>query len=369
MNLAGFNQEVAGLLRGNNSGAASVTNAELTTSSLTINVPTATSYTFDSLVSGNVALVKSGAGTQLLTAVNTYTGTTSVNAGILTINGDQSAATGAVAVTGSGTLNGAGTIGGAISVASGGTVAPGSGTAIGNLTAASGVTFEAGATLAAQINTTASTADKLVVSGNLTLANATLSLSDLGAGTLAPGTKFTIATYTGSLSGTFNGLAEGGQVLVNGVNYVIKYADGGNNITLSLSTGGFDSWATEKGLTGADALQLADPDQDGISNLLEYVLNGEPKSASLAILPTLDASGENFVFTFFRKSASKDDTTQVFQYNSDLSSTWTNVTIPTTSNGSVAITADTPSAGIERVVVTVPKNGATTVFGRLSVTK
>ncbi len=369
VNLAGFNQEVAGLLRGNNSGAASVTNAEATTSSLTINVPTATSYTFDSIVSGNVALVKSGAGTQLLTAVNTYSGTTAVNAGVLTINGDQTGATGAVSVSGSGTLNGTGTIGGAIAVASGGSIAPGSGSTIGNLTAASGVSFEAGATFAAQINTTASTADKLIVNGNLTLANATLSLSDLGAGTLATSTVFTIATYTGSLSGTFNGLAEGAVVQVNGVNYAIKYADGGNNITLSLSTGGFDSWAAEKGLTGADALQLADPDQDGISNLLEYVLNGEPKSASVTILPTLDASGDNFVFTFFRKSASKDDTTQVFQYNSDLSSTWTNVTIPASTSGNVAITADTPSSGIDRVVVTLPKNGATTVFGRLNVTK
>lgn len=368
VNMAGYNQEVIGLTRGNTtSGSALLTNTADTTSVLTIKVPTATTQTFDSLISGKVSLVLSGAGTQVLTATNTYSGTTSVSSGVLTISGDQSAATGDVTVSGSGTLNGTGTIGGATTVSSGGTLAPGSG--IGTLTAANGVTFEAGATLAAQINTTATTADKLVVNGNLTLGNATLSLSDLGAGSPANGTKFTIATYTGSVNGTFNGLAEGAQVTVKGVNYVIKYADGGNNITLTLSTGGFDSWAAENGLTGADALMLADPDFDGISNLLEYVLNSDPKAASLNALPTVDASGENFVFTFFRKSASKDDTTQVFQYNGDLSNTWTNVTIPATTTGNVAITADTPTTGVERVVVTVPKNSATTVFGRLSVTK
>ena len=56
--------------------------------------------------------------------------------GTLRINGNQSAATGAVSVTGTGTLGGTGIVGGAVTVGSGAHLAPGSGST-GNLTVAS----------------------------------------------------------------------------------------------------------------------------------------------------------------------------------------------------------------------------------------
>ena len=108
----------------------------------------------------------------------------------------------------------------------------------------------------------------------------------------------------------------------------------------------------------------ADPDNDGIENLVEYVLkNGDPDASSTGILPTLDASGANLVFTYLRRTDATG-TTQTFQYGNNLSG-WTDV--PVIDGGIVSITS--PEAGIEQVVITVAKGVETKLFGRLQVVK
>jgi autotransporter-associated beta strand protein len=62
-----------------------------------------------------LSLSKTGAGTWVLGGANTYTGTTAVLAGTLVVNGNQSAATGAISVGLAGTLGGTGTMGGNLS--------------------------------------------------------------------------------------------------------------------------------------------------------------------------------------------------------------------------------------------------------------
>jgi len=79
------------------------------------------------VVNDVLSLTKAGTGTWVLTANNTYTGSTSVTAGSLFINGNQSLATGTVTVAAGATLGGSGTIGGQVSLASGATLSPGSG--------------------------------------------------------------------------------------------------------------------------------------------------------------------------------------------------------------------------------------------------
>jgi autotransporter-associated beta strand protein len=112
-----------------------------------------------------------------------------------------------------------------------------------------------------------------------------------------------------------------------------------------------------------DNLPEADPDHDGIANLMEYVLkDGDPSTFSNTILPILNASGETFVFTYFRR-ADATGTTQIFEYGSDLSN-WTSVSIP---SGSSVVTD--LGGGIEQVEITVSKGNHIKLFGRLRVSQ
>lgn len=221
------------------------------------------------------ALVVNGSGTTTLSGTNTYTGTTAVNAGKLLVNGNSSAATGAVAVNGTATLGGTGSIGGAITVAATATLDPGVTT--GTLTAASvtGPVTDSGK-LAVQVN--GSSADKLVVTGALNISNLNLDITTPGSGATLP--VYVLASYgtlTGSAFTSVTGLPSG---------YTLNYAynDGvsSNNIALvSATTSPFSTWTgTTYSLTGGDALPEADPDGDGVKNIVEFALNGNPTSGS-----------------------------------------------------------------------------------------
>ncbi|EAN4330393.1 transporter [Salmonella enterica subsp. enterica serovar Oslo] len=107
---------------GSLSGAGNVNlaTATLTEGNLALN------DTISGIISGNGGgLVKTGTGTLTLSGDNSYTGTTSVQQGVLLINGEQSAATGAASVAANATLGGAGTLGGSVSVADNGHLTPG----------------------------------------------------------------------------------------------------------------------------------------------------------------------------------------------------------------------------------------------------
>ena len=69
------------------------------------------------LLSGTVGLVKSGNSDLTLSGLNSYSGSTSVTAGTLRVNGDQTAATGNLTVNDGASLGGTGTIGGAATIA------------------------------------------------------------------------------------------------------------------------------------------------------------------------------------------------------------------------------------------------------------
>ena len=76
-------------------------------------------------ISGTGRIEQAGTGTTILTGNNSYAGTTTVGAGTLLVNGDQSAATGLTSVASGATLGGIGTIGGDVTIAGGATLAPG----------------------------------------------------------------------------------------------------------------------------------------------------------------------------------------------------------------------------------------------------
>jgi fibronectin-binding autotransporter adhesin len=322
-------------------------------------------------------VIKTQPGTMVMSVASTYAGPTTVNGGTLLANNNTGSGTGsgAVTVNATGKLGGTGAITGAVTVNNGGTLAPG--TSIESL-ATGALNLAAGSSFAVEYNTSgAPTVDVLDVTGNVTLAGS-LSLTDLAAvpAALPLGTKLTILTYTGTLNGTFAGLAEGGIVTSGANNFKVRYADG-NAITLEATNetaNPFGSWASSKGLAGADALPDADPDKDGIANLIEFVLGGEPNPAnpnasSSALLPTITVDATHMVFTFRRTDASAP-LNPFAEYGIALNG-WTEAEAGV--NG-VTISEDNDFYGgaTDRVTVRIPRTLAlpgSKLFARLKVTE
>jgi autotransporter-associated beta strand protein len=143
---------------------------------------------------GPRSLTKTGTGTLLLAATNTYSGNTTNAGGKILITGTLSNS--AVFVTG-GTLGGTGTLSSAMLVQSGGTLAPGM--SIGTLICNNSVTLQ-GNTLMEVNRTNSPNADNLVVNGSLTLGG-TLTVTNIGS-PFADGDTFALFNAT-STSGAF----------------------------------------------------------------------------------------------------------------------------------------------------------------------
>ena len=306
--------------------------------------------------SSATSLVKSGIGTWVLSGANTYSGNTAVNAGTLLVNSPGSLdVTSAVTVNNTSTLGGNGTIGGGVTVNSSASINPGTVGGVGTLATGS-ITITG--TYACDIS--GATSDRLSVTGNLDISAATLAVT----ASTPTASSYTIASYTGTLTGT--NFATISPALPIG--YSVK-VDTVNKLVL-LQKSGYDSWTSVKGLDGTNNGKAQDPNNNGISNLLEYVLNGDPLNAESpsAILPTLNTTGANFIFRYTRRLDSTTETTQTFQYGSDLSG-WTDVIIPasvgTVGVVDVAAPTGTDPNQVEVVTVTIPKGVNTELFARL----
>ncbi|MEO5715437.1 MAG: autotransporter-associated beta strand repeat-containing protein [Luteolibacter sp.] len=171
---------------------------------------------------------KLGSGVMALTGASTYTGATVVSAGTLLVNGSLgNTAVSVTAATGTATLGGSGVIGDVggtqtVTVGGNGILAPGN--SPGTLTVNGNVTVGDG-TYAYQYTGAAGAggaADLVDVNGTLLLANATLTLEDLGTYTL--GNKFTLFAYD-AISGTFNDHLDDTIFSANGGNWFINYDD------------------------------------------------------------------------------------------------------------------------------------------------
>jgi uncharacterized protein with beta-barrel porin domain len=210
--------------------------------SSTIDIASATTTTLQGVISDGASsgtLVKSGVGTLLLSATNTYTGATNVNAGTLRAGsaaafGSSSAFTVAAGATLDlngfnktfGSLGGAGTVSGANSTVTG-SFTPGSGTPGTSMAIVGNLAFQSGALYLVQLNP--ATSSFASVTGTATLTGTTVNASFANGSYVAQ--KYTILTATGGVSGTFNGVTN--TNLPTGFTSTLSYD--GNDAFLNLA--------------------------------------------------------------------------------------------------------------------------------------
>lgn len=185
----------------------------------TIDIAGGTTSTLQGVIADGVSpgsLVKSGAGTLIISGINTYTGETIAGDGTLRLGNANAlpsaspvtAATGATldlngfdhtfsALSGGGTVTGANA-----TIGAGGSLSPGDGTPGSSMAIVGNLSFQAGSAYAVQVNP--ATASFAAVTGTATLTNATVDA------TFAPGSyiakQYNILTATGGVVSTFAGI-------------------------------------------------------------------------------------------------------------------------------------------------------------------
>lgn len=157
----------------------------------------------------------------------------------------------------------------------------------------------------------------------------------------------------GSLTNSTPGITQTAAITGTGLLYV----------NTAVPTSPYLSWAAANGLTtGVNDGAGQDPDNDGVSNMLEFVLGGNPLASSTGILPALTMTPTNFIFNFTRSDESEAEVALTFQSGTNLSS-WAGVAVGAVSAGVVTIVEN--GSAPDSITVTIPKGSNTKLFGRL----
>ncbi len=163
----------------------------------------------------------------------------------------------------------------------------------------------------------------------------------------------TSATYTIS-SVTLNDAADYTVVVTNGAGSVTS-----DVATLTVNSG-YAAWRAAKftgGEVADDAVSgtSADPDRDGLTNLVEYALDLAPKAASSAGLPAVAKTSTDWTFTYTRP-ADRPDISYTVQYSTNLTQ-W----------NTAGTHARTATGATETWQASVPLNTGSAVFFRLKI--
>jgi len=355
------------------------------------------------VLNGAVGLNTTGAGDLILSAANTYTGTTNLGGtGKIRIGNNSALGTGTLSFNG-GTLELNATLGviaNAMTATSGRTfLLSTSGANVYNATFSGNLTGDAtNGLIKTGTGGTVTLSGTNTYGGNTTVNQGALTLSSSGQLRFLPGANGVSNKVTGAGTANLNGtlsinlanaeVANGNAWTlvdvttrnynlagVTSINPALTFTnssgvwtatDGGNTWTftqatgvLGLATGASSAYDTFASVipNAADRDPTDDPDADGISNLAEFVLGGSPIVSSQSILPTQVIDATNIVLSYKRTDASElaPATTSAGQYSTNLS-TWTDVTpVLVNENGAAA----------DDMTVTVPKSNA--VNGKLFV--
>jgi len=314
----------------------------------------------DGQASRPLSFVKEGTGTFTFAGTSTTAGFNFVDEGTLIIDGDWNG-TGDFTVEDGATLGGSGFIGGGVFADTAATLSPGS--SVGTLTI--GLITTISGTYLCEID--GASADSFAVSGDLILTGSTVDFDELSAPTEP---NYTIATYTGSRTGTFTAVD-----LPTG--YSIDYGTPGQIIlTTAAVSDPYADWAASNITAidaGADASFTGNPDGDPFDNGLEWILGGDPlgfDSTDDLLDPEGDAT-TGLTLNFTREDDSVGEATLTVEFSDDLFDADINLSdVPATSgtvNG-VTYTID-DSADPDTVIATIPASNASAdgkLFGRVA---
>jgi autotransporter-associated beta strand protein len=332
------------------------------------------SYTYSGSISGSGTLIKQGSGTVSLTGPSTYTGATTISAGTLAINNTHG--TSSITIAPTGTLAGTGTISGLTTV--NGTVSPGN--TVGQLTTTDRIELTAASSYLWQISnwngSTPGTDWDHIQSAEIFISaplenQMILRVTGSPSGFSESNKSFEIARSTFAFFPTDidNITIDDSNAPGNGT-WSLSLADSNSALVLNYTAGTadpFQSWI-DSFTSITDPLKKtpeADADDDGLANMVEYVLDTDPSNGTSENLPTaqLSPSGENLIFTFTRlKEAGTAGFVSNVEYSETLQNgSWQTATGPMTDIIDNGLT--------ETVTVTIPvPEGADSVFARLTVT-
>ncbi|MEY4488613.1 MAG: hypothetical protein RIQ79_1121, partial [Verrucomicrobiota bacterium] len=163
----------------------------------------------------------------------------------------------------------------------------------------------------------------------------------------------TNATYSVGAAAAGNA----GSYKVVATNGVSSATSNSVTVTVGSALTPYQTWSAAKGLTtGFNDGVSQDPDNDGIKNLLEFALNGDPLAASTSVLPVATASGGNVVLTYDIQDAALASYTITPESSTDLA-TWNTVVHGV---ASATIVQTVVNATTSHVVVTIPASGTRT---------
>jgi autotransporter-associated beta strand protein len=275
-----------------------------------------------SALTGTGGLTKLGAGSLTLNTANTYTGPTLVSAGTLIADGAASfgatkvtLATGstfdlatlsAADLTLSGGLGGSGLVNApAKTVIVGTTFDPGVLSVTSNLTLATGTATTLLASDSLATTSAVTVTGSVVNSGTLTInADTGYTFAADDSFTFVTGASITRGFTAVSVGSVALTASSGGVWTGSGSGLAFSYDE--NTATLTVANGSTLTPLEEWRLTNlgssentGDAADSFDKDNDGIPNLLEYALNGNPNIADRSILPVA-TGGNPLSLTFTR---------------------------------------------------------------------
>lgn len=225
-------------------------------------------------VSGTGTLTKRGSGTLILTGSSTPTGTTTIEAGRLLVNGSLS---GPLALAAGGTLGGSGRVGG---FTSNGTLAPGN--SVGTLTVAGNLTLEPGSSYEVEVDPWGTASDLIHVTGTATVNGGRV--LHVGPDERYRGiARYTILSADGGLSGRFDGVSSSFAFL----DAALDYDDRNAYLTLTRNDTPFQAVAETRNqrstAAGLESLGPTAPLYQAIEPLSESqarnafdLLSGEP---------------------------------------------------------------------------------------------